>query len=255
MFYCSKTGIQEVDLIFPRNDTCTPTDLMPIVFAIQGSPHLDSFITCLLIQQTGEKSPNPTVVSISDVEWASLPNERSAAHFGNSNDTVFQLQSVFNTTTVESTWTFIYNVIFTNCSGISASDYFSDATYFPNMEKSKKVIFTIKNGAPKPGLVAATNQGTCASGNQSFVFEAIDYKNFTKPSTIYGSGYTQCAVLASTIPTASPCAVTLDAAAASNVSSSITLSFCQTPSLSNERRQFARPQRKLEKAWVDTPWT
>src|SRR5262249_31149706 len=92
--------------------------------------------------------------------------------------------------------------------------------------QANHVMFTIKNGAQQPDLVAATSDATCAANTESFTYNVTEILNGTW--TLDRSTLDSCAVLASTLPTPppNPCGAKVDASAASSISAAITSSAC-----------------------------
>ncbi|EDU50719.1 conserved hypothetical protein [Pyrenophora tritici-repentis Pt-1C-BFP] len=68
------TGLLEVDLVFPQNDSYAPTNDMPIIFAIQNpelAPVLD--ITIMFdIYDRDDRFGNGSTSGIYDIQWANL---------------------------------------------------------------------------------------------------------------------------------------------------------------------------------------
>jgi hypothetical protein len=213
------TGTVEVDLIFPRNDTYATTELMPVVFAIQSPQTASSMEISIrwgLLQITGDNSSQ----AHDAFSYPQLENYQSTQN----NNPFFETDSIFNTTNIEGSWYFYWVITTANCSSVSA--FLSNSSSFPDVSHRKDMIFTTKNGAPMPDLVAATAEDTCAAGDQSFTFDITD-SNMVLPIPNSGK-ITTYAVLASTSPTPSPnpCAATIDAPAASSISAGLTSSFC-----------------------------
>jgi hypothetical protein len=216
------TGTVEVDLVFPRNGTYAPTELMPVVFAIQSpqtAMSLDILLRWQILQHTGDLN-KPGVVLDS---FGYLSSYKTAQ----SNNPFFEIDSIFNTTNIESNWVFSWSVTTTNCSSLSAffSDPSSDAKILQGV---KNITFTTKNGAPLPDLVGATDQSVCAA-DQSFNFDIADVMPTQIPTTSnFQGGNTSCAVTSSILPTVTPnpCAVTMDTFDATSISSKLTSSIC-----------------------------
>jgi hypothetical protein len=215
------TGVVEIDFVFPRNDTYAPTDLMPVVFAVQ-SPQtalgLDMLIQWSVLRITD---------NIGDTrdDFGILPSLEFNPY--QNNNPFFWVDHIFNTTNIESSWLFTWMLATTNCSSLSA--HFSNSSLdYSTVQGRKYIYFTTKNGASKPDLVTATNQTVCAA-DQSYNFNVGGVISTQEPTTGGFEGHgTACAVISPLPPTATPtpCAATINVAAASSISASLTANIC-----------------------------
>ena len=210
----------EVDLIFPRNNTYSPTAHMPIVFAIQNSRYavpLDLSFQYTLFNGSGVF--NTPLVTYRELNLTS-------ADFSSS-DPYFAIDSVPYMNTTEGVWTFTWTSFSGNCSYTVINGTHNQAALGAGVwgthvaQDSGPIEFTIKNGAQQPDLVAATADDTCAnSGN--FTFNVTGTLNVTYPPLF--NGRSSCAVLPTPLstPPANPCGAKLNSSAASSILAAIT---------------------------------
>lgn len=198
----------EFDVVFPRNDTYAPVELMPVVFAIQN-PQAALPLTLGIewsIQRLGS-SEGPLAGSFIDLTWANF-----------SSDPYFVVLSTNQLNDTEGSFGLLWVLHSGNCSEKSpgATQLGSNITY-------NNIKFTTKNGAQQPSLV--TGSDTCPK----------EYVTFNVTGTLPVADPTQyndrsaCAVVAEAPPAASPCALEVDDAIASSISATITASACSTP--------------------------
>jgi hypothetical protein len=201
----------EVDLIFPRNNTYAPTPLMPIVFAIQNSHIAKPLINGFTWQLNRMDDYNIGTSSTLHLTHGNI----------SSSNAYFAFDTIVNFTTTESTWTLIWTASSTNCSAPNSLE-----PGISGRSQSNHVIFTVKNGAQQPDLVAATSDTTCAANTESFTYNITEILNGTW-ITDYNT-LDSCAVLASALPTPSPnpCEAKVDASAASSIWAAITSTAC-----------------------------
>lgn len=201
----------EIDLIFPHNDTYAPSPLMPIVFAFQNSrlaAPLDPGLHYQIVDLRNA-SAGPVSSGILDLQWANFT----------SSDPYFAFDSASELGDVESTWSLSWTLASGNCSG-SPDD---GTVKFSGRNQDNSVIFTTKNGSPKPDLVAATSDGTCAH-TEGYSFNVTGVLD-VPPGGKY-DGRNSCAILSPVSPTLKPCGAKVDAAAASSISAAITATAC-----------------------------
>jgi hypothetical protein len=209
-------SIAEVDILFPRNDTYAPTVLMPLVFAIQNTPAAASLNLALewrLYQLTN--SSNTSVSAVGFITKSYLSASTPGPYY--------EYSSLYNLTTLESTWGLFWSVSSVNCTQFPTSD-----TSIPGYIQENNIMFTTKNGAQLTDLVAATADDVCASA-ESYTFNVTGVE---KVSAGAGSSVT-CAVVATMSPTPSPnpCEAQLNATGASSISVALPASACSLPSV------------------------
>lgn len=219
------SGLVEVDLVFPHNESYATSDLMPFVFAIQNpqlaiwlNPSLEVFIWRWdsdrvlqgysffmdLWQMQQEIRPDPYLI------YRSLGNMTSI-------DAIYKLEWFLTTL---------------SCSG-SAAD---GSLNFTQVTQNKTLWFSTKKGAQPLDLVAAAKHDTCAT-NKSWNFDISGLENVPSDDQSKSSYSPSCPVLANVSlpsPTPTPCAVTINSTAASSITAALSYSACidQVPTVS-----------------------
>jgi len=157
----------EIDLIYPRNETYAPTDLLPVVFGLRGSFDYD---LALRIEWNAHylgiiPDPTPNGTRINGILEPYM-------NFLTESNSVFAIDSILNPTALEGSYQFFYHILTTNCTGISAA--VSNASIVDFAEYEKNITFTIQKGAPLPNIQSLMNQttNTCAANNETFIFES-----------------------------------------------------------------------------------
>ncbi|GKZ96005.1 hypothetical protein CBS63078_6422 [Aspergillus niger] len=197
------SGIFEVDLIFPRNETYTPQALMPIVFALQNpslaSP-LAATITWGLREGNNWSAPGSITGGAFELSTLNLPT--TGPGFAT---------SIFNTLSYpDGSWTFAWNLQLYNCSvADSASCLLSESVncslaYNPDqiIEIYNTVVFTVSQSGQAPSLEAATSSDMCGT-MEAYAFNVTSTR-------------AACGFLAPS-PTTNPCAATINNSAASSI--------------------------------------
>ncbi|KAJ5686462.1 hypothetical protein N7455_011111 [Penicillium solitum] len=217
-------GFGEVDLIFPRNGTFEPMELMPVIFAYQNPRVIDGLYPYLRY----------------GVWPVDLPrgNQSMAAYFDdgelplNTTDPVWYLKGSIPSTqhpeslNTENEWQFNWGIEYTNCSTSTNGTTSDDKPEFnlsgPSQSQSHSIRFTTKKGAGQPNLTALTADDNC-DDISAIVFNV-------KKTLIAQSGYLEgdkCAVLDTPAPTPSPCKVSIVPSAASSIAAAITSAKCR----------------------------
>jgi hypothetical protein len=212
----SSPGTFEIDLIFPRNGTWAPADAMPIVFAVQRPDLAPSFaigiVSWLLLQ-------------------AGAPGRREGSFYmpdfdGSDDKPYFIPRIISDMGGIEDSWSLYWSFYTTNCTASSTNS--SRSAYAdPNSYTGKqyKVVseFKTSKSAPSANWTALTSAQNCA-GSDGVAFPVDDILQTARGS--HWPGFDDsCAVFNSTT-TPNPCAVRIDAAAASSVSASLTHQVC-----------------------------
>jgi hypothetical protein len=198
----------EFDVVFPRNDTYAPAELMPVVFAIQN-PQAAVPLTLGIewsLQRLGS-SGGPLAGSFVDLAWANF-----------STDPYFVVLSTNQLNATEGSFGLLWVLHSGNCSG-----NLPGATQLGSSIGYNNIKFTTKNGAQQPSLM--TGPDMCPIENLTFnvtgtlpVADPIQY-----------SDRNVCAVVSEPPPPANPCAVKVNDSIASSISVAITASACSTP--------------------------
>ncbi|KAF2711897.1 hypothetical protein K504DRAFT_489677 [Pleomassaria siparia CBS 279.74] len=205
------SGVVEVDLVFPRNETYTPTPFFPVVFAVQNSelaPALNPRIV-FTIMNWNDKRRTPLTQTY-DLRWANF----------SSSDPYFEY-SALSRFKVESSWLLTWTVQWNGCTEDSLS---RGRRPFTGNYSENSIFFTTRNSTQEVDLIAATNEKDCAgdTGVTMNVTSTLDV-----PVSIDWYGGETCAVVPSPAPTSDPCRIKIDSAIASSISSSMTASWCR----------------------------
>ncbi|GCB21696.1 hypothetical protein AAWM_04581 [Aspergillus awamori] len=208
-------GIFEVDLIFPRNETYSPQELMPIVFALQN-PSLASTLGATIYWglREGNNWSAPGSVTDEGFELFTFNFTSSGPHLAT---------SFVNTLAYpDGSWTFAWTLQITNCSQaerLSCLDSESQncsLAYNPNqvLSMSNAIVFNVSQSGQAPSLEAATSSDMCRT-MEAYAFNV----------TSTGVTGEVCGFLGPS-PTTNPCAATINASAASSISAAATALAC-----------------------------
>ncbi|GKZ29773.1 hypothetical protein AbraIFM66950_006403 [Aspergillus brasiliensis] len=209
-------GVTEVDLIFPRNESFSPSPLTPIVFAIQNPSLLSSL--------------NPTISYNIERVYVDVDESYITAgviHLSRLNyttsDPYFLYWSV-STLDIEGTFRFAWEILMNNCSLSQQSDALTFA-YLNTIRH--QFYFSTKNGTSSPDISAATEGGTC----EKSVAQAVQVPELWEVPTSQTSswGAPSCAPTVGPSPTPSPCQVKIDSTAAASISAALTATACRNP--------------------------
>jgi hypothetical protein len=211
----SSSGTFEIDLIFPRNGTWAPADAMPIVFAIQR-PDLApliaiNFISWTLVQ-LGSLNRQTGLIFISNIDG--------------SEDKPYLIQrAISNTSGIEDSWSFSWEFLAGNCTAFTdpRSSSTADPKSFVYKQHGTTTKFNTSQSAPSTNWTTLTSTPSCG-GSDGVAFAVTDILKVPRYSEWQGSN-ASCAVFSSTT-TSNPCAVRLDAAAASSVSAGLAYQVC-----------------------------
>lgn len=226
------TGVSEVDLLFPRNDTYAPMPLMPIVFAVQRPPIVDQ----LLPQISYSVHPR----HLADGEYAryhtidlSLPSNDS---------TYFIAKGVANLTNVPGSWQFSWALRFYNCSTTDdpkwqdqrydSHDQVDNGFHLGYFYPLQHIFFTTHGYGPQLDLVAITGGDGC-NKTQHLIFDVEESLQIPSSLQDGDSSLRSCVSLPSSSPTPRPCLASLKPEEASSISASLTRSQCSeaTPAI------------------------
>lgn len=203
----------EVDLVFPRNDTYAPSPHMPIVFAIQNA-ELAAPLNPTFFFEFIKYGTNNSVGFNGELDTQNANFSSSDPYF------VPASTSRLSNTDAEGTWVLLWDLSTMNC---SRDTWSGDVPTRGYRRQSNSVVFTIKNGAQLPDLVAATSgdPDTCAK-TKGFAFNVTD---IVSP---YPEGRNSCAILSPNPPPATqPCGVKIDAAASSSIAATLETARCK----------------------------
>lgn len=208
------SGVTELDLAFPRNQTYAPAPRLPVVFAYQN-PELATALN--------------THVSFTIWNWDNMSNTVVTSSFDagqanlSSGDPYLQY-AYFEGFNTEGHWFLKWTVSWSSCTEASL-DSVSAKDRIAHNSTTWAVHFTTKDSAPEMDLTAATDHKDCPE-ELGLAFDVTD--TLKVPAQVDWSGSDSCAVVAAVMPTPSPCQVTIDSAAASSMAASMTASVCRS---------------------------
>jgi hypothetical protein len=207
------SGVVEVDLVFPRNDTYAPGPYVPIVFAVQN-PKLAALLELEIDFQVLNATNGSIVDQGSFGDYWKTEDFNSTNTSSSSPELLYRHYEKLNT---EGKWILLWTVYWRNCTD-GSRERETDLNY---NTQNLPIIFTTKKSAQEIDLVDVTKDDNC-SLNQGMAFNITGTKEVTGPPDI-GE---QCAVLGNTTVTPTPCAVKIDSTAASSMSAALTASLC-----------------------------
>ncbi|KAH6698182.1 hypothetical protein BKA61DRAFT_622809 [Leptodontidium sp. MPI-SDFR-AT-0119] len=193
-------GSLEVDLLFPGNSSYTPQALMPIVFAVQNPTLVSQFgvsIDWSLWEGNNQTSPGSIVGLLENFVPSNPPNQ-------------ILVTRIINTMAYpDGVWTLAWNMSFLNCT--PEGDVVPQTLSYLN----SATTFTVSASGRAPDLVAATSAQMCGTTNGV----ALNATSFGR----------NCGVLSPKNATATPCAATINSAAASSIYAAATETACSIP--------------------------
>ncbi len=203
------SGIVEVDLVFPRNETYRP-GAIPLLFAVQNSA-LAVPLTMRIGWTLWEDSGNRT-------KTAGGSRHLLCDELGQT-DPFFSAESVDPavTTNYEATWVLLWNVQSQNCTGSQKGSQIS------HLLQQQQVTFTTKQGAQEPDL----QQGTAAcTRSPGIAFNVTDTLSIYAP---LNEGRATCNVLApGPPPAANVCAIAIGPAVAATMTKQAPEFWCDS---------------------------
>ncbi|ETS86258.1 hypothetical protein PFICI_00086 [Pestalotiopsis fici W106-1] len=204
------SGIMEVDLVFPRNETYAPTSSLPVVFAIKNPellPLLSNSIT--FTAHAWENLERFPIAATYDLRWRNFSS--SDPYF------VYYTFAGFET---EDVWWLTWSFGWTGCTEESLSH--KKVNY---SDYSTSLTFTTKTSGQAIDLVAGTESDNCPA-DSGVAIEVASTLDVPIGVNNWEGGDT-CAVLADSTPAATPCEVKIDAVAASSIAASIAHNACR----------------------------
>lgn len=205
------SGIMEVDLVFPRNETYALNSTFPIVFAIKN-PELVSLLSPRfdLIIQRGDNRNSSRIET-----WAS--NQYDVRWENYSIDPLF-LYATYPGLDIEAVWWLTWSVQWGNC---TEERYRIKTSYD---EYSNHLTFTTSSSGQAIDLVAGTESDGCPA-KSGVALEVASMLN-TSAFDNWEGFIDKCPVLADTSPTATPCEVKIDAATEASMAASLAHQIC-----------------------------
>lgn len=242
----ASSGVVEVDLIFPRNETYAPFARLPIIFAFQNShlaPFLDPIIeiNAQLVQNANGSTQwtPPDSTYLEQLRWANFTN----------NDTYFAYptyqRGIFNFET-DGVWQLTWALNWAACTEDSLAKTNSKDQIMRNRSEHTTTL-TIKKGAQKVDLVSGTTGKSC-SRQEGVALNITDTLKVPISAHWEGQG-DMCASMASPVPKLDPCRVSIDPTAAASISCSLSLATSKATSSSP-----ACPEDKKSEAGRLTIW-
>ncbi len=202
------SGVVEVDLVFPRNDTYAPTPYVPIVFGFQNTelaPLLNLSIELRVWNITNG----------SRVDQGSFGDNYDDLRWTNTSSTdpllIYRHYDQLNT---EGIWRLVWTLTWSNC---TLEPYWT-GTNLTGYMQSSGITFTTRKSAQDIDLVTATEDQNCTED------QGIAFKIMNTEEAFDGGG--RCAAVANYTVTPNPCRVKIDSAAASNISASLPEQLC-----------------------------
>ncbi|GKZ25170.1 hypothetical protein AbraIFM66951_001135 [Aspergillus brasiliensis] len=209
-------GVTEVDLIFPRNESFSPSPLTPIIFAIQNPSLLSSLsptISCHI--ERVDVNVNESYITSSLIHMWKLNYTTSDPYL------LYWSVSKLN---VEGDFVFAWELSMENCSHYPQSDalIFGYSGGFRH-----QLYFSTRNGTSLPDIAAATDQDACANSSAMALQVPELWEVPTSQTSSWGGP--SCAPTVGPSPTPSPCKVKIDSTAAASISAALTSTACDWP--------------------------
>ncbi|KAH8731880.1 hypothetical protein GQ44DRAFT_722049 [Phaeosphaeriaceae sp. PMI808] len=210
------TGVVEVDLVFPRNETYAPTDVFPVVLAFQNA-HLAPYLAPALTAKISKADNSSDYIRLRsyDLRLAAFTTHEP---YYEVRYTPFQQEGQYMLT-----WEFGWASCTNLTLGYTEGKYYGPP-YIYNWT-SRWVYFTIQNSGRPVDLVAATSDDTCSEISAVAIDIATTLPNRVATRPDYATG-SECASTAFTTPTPTPCKAKIGSAAASSISSSVSHDRC-----------------------------
>lgn len=215
----NQTSFVEVDLVFPRDEqTYAPMPMMPIVFSVYDPNGVAKWLNLqILFQLTNDHNGN--LQSRTRQLTVDMPEK---------NGTHYVYDTIRHVAETEGSWKFSWTLTYSNCIDSEDYDYYDSDEQAPTLVDIEQqvegtVSFNTKNDGKKPDL--QDNDNCDSRLVQQYGIEEV----FSAPSQFanpYPVTQASCASLQYSEPTARPCSITVDAAAASSVSAQMTASEC-----------------------------
>lgn len=192
------SGILEVDLLFPRNETYAPTEKFPIVFAIQNAelaPLVDLSVT---FDIRDRNNGSEVIHSTTQSTWS---NETATDPF-----LYYTFRSDFQ---MEGHWSIVWRANWKSCNEYASADITNiDRANMIHNTSGAFTIFTTENGAPKVDLVSATANRSCP-GEFGVPINVTDHTIPVPTLEDWGNGDVCAVVESSPTFTPDPCRVNI----------------------------------------------
>ncbi|GKZ27564.1 hypothetical protein AbraIFM66951_009090 [Aspergillus brasiliensis] len=204
----------EVDLVFPRNETYSPTDYFPFVFAVQNTERaelLNIQLSYFIRKSNDLKDRDDQLILNHDLRWT---------NWSASADPYLAYQYIHNRFNTSSHWLVQWELRWQSCNVESRHRDAGISDHFYTWIQD----FSIDNSSLKEvDLVAATANDTCPGSRNAFVINATD-TIMSSPSILNAADRDTCVVVANTTasPTTStpdPCRLAIDEDTAESIAS------------------------------------
>lgn len=214
----NQTNFVEVDLVFPRGEqTYVPMAMMPVVFSIYDPGGVAKWLNLqILFQLTNDHVGN-----------LETRTRQLTVDIPEKNGTHYVYDTIRHVAEAEGSWKFSWTLIYSYCLESEDYDYYDSDDRAPSVVDAGQqvegtVSFNTKDDGKKPDLQDNDN---CESRFvQQYGIEEI-VPAPSQPANQYTT-QASCASLQYAEPTAKPCSITVDAAAASSISAQMTASEC-----------------------------
>ncbi|SPJ71096.1 uncharacterized protein FTOL_00824 [Fusarium torulosum] len=207
----NSTGVLEMDLVFPRNETYNPSPMMPIIFSYRNTglvPLLRPSITYEVWSY-----PNMSGPSVGSSIQVPLVNYSSS-------DPHIEYAAFLHPFNTEGTWRVVLHFRWSNCYKQLADKGLPDMDmYRINNTNLGNIVFTTKGPSKQIDLVAATSKKTC-SAPAGIAINITDTMDTPFPHGDFEGDV--CPVVASPPTKADRCPVTLGPSAVSSIDAEMT---------------------------------
>lgn len=210
------SGVIEVDLLFPRNETYAPTEIMPITFGFQNpelTPLLGPSISFTLRDMNNVSRPLKDPFSF-DLRWTNFSSSNGSTFYEYHPENQPELM-------MESTYMLTWSFNWWNCTEDTQSR--RDSQNMHSNYSTSSVVFTTKSGAKDMDVRSIGDK--CPEKGQAFAFN-VTRTHQTSSGANWDGGDT-CGEMASALPTPNPCRTKVSPAAASSISAGIARQRCE----------------------------
>ncbi|KAL4938843.1 hypothetical protein BDV06DRAFT_200087 [Aspergillus oleicola] len=226
-------SVVEVDLIFPRNETYSPTEAFPIVWAIQNSAKAQLLNPWVTYRINSWANSSITFNRTS-------PIEVYEANLSSSDPYLFYH---FHKALTPGQWWLSWQLHYQTCDVEALTNHspFSDEGVFSNTSGWSR-MFTISNSTSAPNkevnLVAATANNSCLDDLNVVVINVTD-TTMQSPSNLNWADRDTCAVTtnstsATPVHTPNPCGVSISPEMAASISANLTYRRCRAIDAPND---------------------
>jgi hypothetical protein len=212
----ASSGVVEVDLIFPRNETYAPTANLPIIFAFQNS-HLAPFLNPLiqintqLVQSANDSTPSNPIDSeyLYQLQWANFTTNNTYFAYPTYQRRTFNFEIE-----TEGIWELTWILIWETCPDDGGNQLMVNRS-------AHTTTLTIGKGAQEVDLVSGTKDKSC-SGQEGVAIN-ITHTSLVPNTAVWDGQGDMCASTASSVPKSDPCRVSIDPTAAASISCAVSL--------------------------------